>query len=101
MTAAMNGSINLSVNDGWIPEFAKHGHNAFVLPEENPLHPHSVQDDQDAMNLMQILETEVIPTYYNYPDQWIQVAFNAMNEVVPAFSSHRMAAAYYRELYED
>ncbi|MEM9141435.1 MAG: alpha-glucan family phosphorylase, partial [Bacteroidota bacterium] len=32
MTAAMNGSINVTTNDGWIPEFAKNGKNSFVLP---------------------------------------------------------------------
>lgn len=99
MTAAMNGSINLSVNDGWIPEFARHGHNAFVLPEADPLQPHSVQDDQDAGHLLRILECEVLPTYYNHPENWTEIGFNAMKEVVPAFSSHRMADAYYRELY--
>ena len=25
MTAAMNGSVNVSTNDGWIPEFVKDG----------------------------------------------------------------------------
>ncbi|MBP6540775.1 MAG: alpha-glucan family phosphorylase, partial [Saprospiraceae bacterium] len=29
MTAAMNGSVNFSIPDGWIPEFAKHGVNSF------------------------------------------------------------------------
>ena len=32
MTAAMNGSVNLSTDDGWIPEFAKHGKNSYVIP---------------------------------------------------------------------
>ncbi|MDZ7649446.1 MAG: hypothetical protein U5K54_21105 [Cytophagales bacterium] len=27
MTAAMNGSVNLSIPDGWIPEFSNHGKN--------------------------------------------------------------------------
>jgi starch phosphorylase len=34
MTAAMNGSVNLSTDDGWIPEFAKHGENSFVVPKQ-------------------------------------------------------------------
>jgi glycogen phosphorylase len=32
MTAAMNGALNFSVLDGWLPEFARHGENSFVLP---------------------------------------------------------------------
>ena len=31
MTAAMNGSVNLSIPDGWVPEFAKHGKNCFII----------------------------------------------------------------------
>src|SRR6185503_3233274 len=32
MTAAMNGAVNFSTNDGWIPEFMKHAVNGFVVP---------------------------------------------------------------------
>jgi starch phosphorylase len=40
MTAAMNGSINLSIPDGWVPEFAKHGKNSFIIePGEDSLSP--------------------------------------------------------------
>lgn len=28
MTAAMNGSVNFSTDDGWVPEFAKPGENS-------------------------------------------------------------------------
>lgn len=100
MTAAMNGSVNLSINDGWIPEFAEHGKNAFVLPEADPHQPHAVQDDQDSQHLYQILEDEVLPMYYQAPEDWAKMAFRGMRDIVPAFSSHRMAAAYYNELYQ-
>ncbi|MBC2838971.1 alpha-glucan family phosphorylase [Robiginitalea sp. SC105] len=100
MTAAMNGSLNLTVNDGWIPEFARHGENAFVLPEADPGQPHSVQDEQDSKNLYGLLESEVLPMYYEQPDRWMEMVTRAKEEVVPAFSSHRMADAYYRELYK-
>jgi len=29
MTAAMNGAVNFSTNDGWIVEFVNHGNNGF------------------------------------------------------------------------
>jgi starch phosphorylase len=101
MTAAMNGSLNLTVNDGWIPEFAHHGENAFVLPEADPGQPLSVQDELDSQHLYEMLEKEVMPTYYNQPDRWTQLAFNGKAGVDPAFSSHRMADQYYRLLYSD
>jgi len=33
MTAAMNGAVNFSTDDGWIPEFVNHGNNGFVVPK--------------------------------------------------------------------
>lgn len=99
MTAAMNGSLNLTVNDGWIPEFARHGENAFVLPEADPGQPLQVQDEMDSRNLYELLEQEVLPAYYGEPDRWVEMVFRAWEDVVPAFSSHRMAEEYYRKLY--
>jgi starch phosphorylase len=100
MTAAMNGSVNLTVNDGWIPEFGRNGENAFVLPEADQGQPLQVQDEMDCQHLFRALEHEVLPTYYEDPDRWAQLAMNAREDVVPAFSSHRMAAEYYEQLYK-
>ena len=33
MSAAMNGAVNFSTNDGWIPEFINHRNNGFVIPD--------------------------------------------------------------------
>ncbi len=99
MTAAMNGSVNVSTNDGWIPEFVKDGKNCFVLPEVDHKLPTNEQDDIDSDNLYKILENKVIPTYYNKPEKWQEITFNSMADVVPEFTSSRMAAQYYKELY--
>ncbi len=99
MTAAMNGSVNVSVNDGWIPEFEKHGKNSFVLPELDHNLPVEEQDKLDAQNLYKILEDEVIPTFYNEPDKWQRIVYKGMDDVIPAFSSHRMAEDYYKKLF--
>ncbi|WNJ17502.1 alpha-glucan family phosphorylase [Pontibacter sp. G13] len=100
MTAAMNGSVNLSIDDGWIPEFGKHGHNAFVLPIADPKLPVELQDDFDHANLMQILEDEIIPCYYDTPDKWMEITKNSMREVVPFFESGRMADEYYKRMFD-
>ena len=99
MTAAMNGSINVSTNDGWIPEFVKDGKNCFVLPETNHLLPADAQDDIDADNLYDILEKKVIPTFYEKPENWQEIIWTSMEDVVPAFDSSRMARQYYEELF--
>jgi starch phosphorylase len=100
MTASFNGSVNVSVNDGWIPEFQKHGENCFVLPELDHKRPVWEQDEEDCANLYDILENEVLPTYYDKPKKWQQIVFNSITDVIPEFTSHRMADQYYKELYK-
>lgn len=95
MTAAMNASLNLSTFDGWICEFAKDGENAFLLPVAQG-------DDingQDRDSLLDKLENDVIPTYYNNQEKWSQMVLNSMNDVSDAFNSDRMAREYYEQLY--
>ena len=100
MTAAFNGSVNLSINDGWIPEFEKNGENSFILPALDHTLPIWEQDQKDCANLFNILENDVLPTYYNKPKKWQEIVFNAITDVIPAFTSNRMADQYYKELYK-
>ncbi|MBV6646191.1 MAG: alpha-glucan family phosphorylase, partial [Cyclobacteriaceae bacterium] len=99
MTAAMNGSVNVSTFDGWIPEFAADEENCFVLPPLDHTLPVEEQDKADAENLYKTLENKVIPIYYNDPDKWNNIVFKGMEDVIPEFTSRRMAAQYYQELY--
>ena len=99
MTAAMNGSINVSTPDDWIPEFAKHGHNAYVIPPVDHQWPVEQQDDHDHQHLMQVLEDEILPRYYDTPTAWWELVQNSMREVIPFFDSDRMAREYYEKLY--
>lgn len=99
MTAAMNGSVNVSINDGWIPEFGKHGKNSFILPEVAHTLPHNEQDVRDASSLYHILEQEALPIYYDQPDTWDSIIFNAIDDVLPNFDSKRMATEYYTKMY--
>ena len=99
MTAAMNGSVNVSTNDGWIPEFVKDGENCFVLPETDHTLPAEDQDKIDSDNLYKLLEERVLPAFYDTPDKWQEIIFNGIDGVVPQFTSRRMADQYYKELY--
>jgi len=100
MTAAMNGSINLSIPDGWMPEFAKDGENCFVVNHVNPEGRTQEEiDTLEAANLYSVLENEVLPTYYDKPAKWSRIMMKAMADILPAFGSDRMAAEYYDKLY--
>ena len=101
MTAAMNGSVNLSTNDGWIREFIHHGKNGFVVPlVEYEKMSVEEQDQYDLDNLYDILEKEILPMYYNDPVNWRRVVKNGMNDVRTQFDSNRMAKEYYNTLYK-
>ncbi len=100
MTAAMNGSVNLTINDGWIPEFADDGENSFVLPEADYKSPAWEQDKFDSDNLYSTLEQRVLPAFYDNPKKWQEMVFKGIDGVVPAFTSRRMAAEYYNILYK-
>ena len=101
MTASMNGSVNLSTDDGWIPEFAKNGINGFVVPQAD-YDNMSVydQDNFDLQNLYEVLENEILPTYYDQPEKWRKIQQNAMDDVKIQFNSDRMADEYYKKLYQ-
>ncbi|QQV03266.1 MULTISPECIES: alpha-glucan family phosphorylase [Chryseobacterium] len=100
MTAAMNGSVNLSTDDGWIPEFAKHGVNSFVVPKADYMNMSIYeQDNYDLNTLYDILENEILPIYYDKPDQWRKIQHHSMKDVKDYFNSDRMADEYYNSLY--
>ena len=99
MTAAMNGSVNCSTQDGWIPEFAEDGVNAFLLPELDAEMPVHELDWRDMNNLYDVLEKKVLPAYYDKPEKWLSMVKQSMRDVVKYFDSDRMAREYYEKLY--
>jgi len=101
MTAAMNGAVNFSTDDGWIPEFINHGHNGFVVPQADYANMATHEQDQYDLNkLYEILENEILPLYYDNYSTWRQVMKNGMQDVRFQFDSNRMAHEYYDLLYK-
>ncbi len=101
MTAAMNGAVNCSTNDGWICEFIHHGNNGFVVPPVDyaNMSVHE-QDEYDLLKLYEILENQVLPMYYENYEVWRQIIKNGMRDVRWQFDSNRMAKEYYEILYQ-
>jgi starch phosphorylase len=101
MTAAMNGAVNFSTDDGWIPEFINHGHNGFVVPKADYASMVTYeQDEYDLDKLYDILEKEILPLYYDNYSTWRQVIKNGMQDVRHQFDSNRMVGEYYELLYK-
>jgi len=100
MTAAMNGAVNLSTNDGWVREFIDHGNNGFLVPDPNYANMHvQEQDEYDMNHLYDILENQILPLYYEQKDTWRQIVKNAMRDIRFKFDSNRMADEYYKIMY--
>jgi starch phosphorylase len=98
MTAAMNASVNVSIPDGWIPEFARDKQNCFLI---NPADTTELEAQADIENdrLLSILENEIVPLYYTKPAEWLKIVKQSMRDVVPFFDSNRMAHEYYDQMY--
>ena len=60
MAAAMNGSVNIGLPDGWFPEFARDAVNSFVVPASDENWPDPQQDDKDTESLYDLLENKVL-----------------------------------------
>ncbi len=100
MTAAMNGAINLSTNDGWIREFVEICPDcSFVLPIVDHTLPHYEQDEMDMNNLYRKINNEIKPLYYKHNDDWYKKVIKSMTNVVPFFDSARFADEYYEKMY--
>ncbi len=100
MTAAMNGAVNFSTNDGWICEFINHGNNGFLIPpvDYENMGQHQ-QDEYDLEKMYEILENQILPMYYENANVWRQIVKNGMRDVRWQFDSNRMAKEYYDIMY--
>jgi starch phosphorylase len=103
MKAAQNGVPSVSVLDGWWDE-GYQGDNGWAIGgrEVNP--DEASQDWQDALDLYQLLEEQIIPGYYErdgsgLPQRWIAVMRRAMATALWRFSTTRMLHEYTERLY--
>ncbi len=98
--AAMNGTLNLSILDGWWPE-AFDGTNGWAieaLPEGDDADEETM-DRLDAEALYQVLRDEVIPMFFSrnslgLPEAWVERMRRSIATVGPNFSADRMLRDY-------
>jgi starch phosphorylase len=101
MKASVNGVLHLSVPDGWWPE-AFNGRNGWSFGETDPGRNH---DRQDADQLYELLEREIVPLYYmqsddGIPHMWVKKMKEAIRCTAPRFSCRRMIKEYVRMGYD-
>ena len=101
--AGMNGVLNLSVLDGWWAE-GYNGKNGWAITPHGQEFDHEYRNQQEANDLLDIIENEVIPSYYDrgsqgYSNTWVSMARESMKSIIPNFNSQRMLADYFNNLY--
>ena len=97
MKSAVNGGLQLSVLDGWWAE-AYQGDNGWALPGDVDADP-AAQDERDAQTLHELLDGEVVPTFYarnaeRIPARWLAVMRASLRSIAPRFSASRMLSEY-------
>jgi starch phosphorylase len=103
MKTLVNGGLNLSELDGWWAE-AYRSEVGWAIGDgrEHPGDPGL--DAREAEQLYDLLESEVVPAFYNrndngIPEAWVARMRASMAELTPQFSSNRMVREYVERLY--
>jgi starch phosphorylase len=99
----LNGALNLSILDGWWAE-AYDGNNGFAISGGTTHISDEVTDRRDAAALYEVLERQVIPTFYDRdidgpPRKWMKMMMNSIGTLAWRFSAHRMLMDYTRASY--
>jgi starch phosphorylase len=102
--AALNGTLNFSILDGWWAE-AYDGTNGFAIGIGQTHAIPSIQDERDHKALIQTLNDQVIPLYYQrddatgLPREWIARQKNAFRTLAWRFNADRMVMDYVQRGY--
>ncbi len=100
MKAALNGSVNLSILDGWFIEAMQMdplcGFKFGAEPKE--LEPGDT-DKEDSEDLYRILEEEVIPDFYERREKWLERMRHSM-ALGAYFNTHRCVKDYDEKMWK-
>lgn len=110
MKAAANGALNLSTMDGWWAEAwnevgSETGHGfGWAIGRGETYDDPDEQDRIEAEALYELLENEVVPTFYDRdgngpPRTWIEQMKTSIGHLCPFFNTHRMVRSYAERLY--
>jgi glycogen phosphorylase len=109
MKALANGVINVSTLDGWWDEAwqigkGSEGDVGWAIGSGESYDDPYQQDQSEAEALYELLEHEIVPTFYDrrsngLPRKWIALMKNSIVKLCPEFNMQRMAMQYADESY--
>ena len=101
MKASINGVPHFSIGDGWWAE-GYTSDNGWLIDAADA-GSQEAQDAADAARIYEILEREIVPTFYDrdngVPHRWLPFVRNAILTVAPRFSARRMVKEYVDTMY--
>ncbi len=103
MKVIANGGLNFSVLDGWWDE-AYDKELGWKIGNGEEFLDLDYQDEVEANIIYDVLEKEIVPTFYNsgsdkLPREWIQMVKKSMKTLGPIFNTHRMVKEYFNKFY--
>jgi starch phosphorylase len=103
MKAGINGTINLSVLDGWWGE-GYDGKNGWAIKPSPEYYDDYRRNQEESQTLYEILQDQVVPSYYKrnemgYSSDWVKMAKHSIATLLPRFNSTRMVGEYVSRFY--
>jgi starch phosphorylase len=103
MKAGINGTINLSVLDGWWGE-SYDGKNGWAIKPLSESLSEEARTREEMRTLYELLQDQVVPLYYEHSKMgfsqgWVKMAKHSMASIMPRFNSKRMVGEYLAKCY--
>jgi starch phosphorylase len=103
MKAALNGALNLSILDGWWPEYYD-GENGWAIPSADSAGDSAERDKLEAEALYDLIEHRIAPPFYergrdDVPERWVSAIRHTLATLSPELSADRMVRQYVERLY--
>ncbi len=101
MKAGMNGVLNLSISDGWVPEGVESGVNGWLFGRGD-----AASTDDDRNELFSILENKILPVFFDrknaedtFSREWVAMMKRSIQSITEQFNTDRMLSDYADKMY--
>lgn len=101
MKAGLNGVLNVSISDGWVPEGIVNGVNGWTFGEGS-----TESAVEDRKELFRLLEETILPIYYERPSaksdfspRWVRMMKESIQSMAQKFNTERMMREYIEKMY--
>jgi starch phosphorylase len=103
MKAALNGSLNLSILDGWWDEYFD-SENGWAIPSADSAGDSAERDALEANAMYDLIEHRIAPRFYDRDDNgvplsWVESIRHTLATMSPELNADRMVREYVQRLY--